>query len=246
MIQILKTGIKSIVREIWFSDSVNVIDMVSPTIFKQYRGKVPFFFIKEDFYTKIIRLDMDESIIFNNFKTNTKYEVKKAEKEGVEFQPNVSFDDFVSFHNAFSNHKASFESLVLYLKKEYSIITAAKHKQDYLCMHAYLIDKDIFKARLLYSVSRFKDYTDNDMKAFIGRANRYLHYKDIQYFKNEGYLEYDLGGYAYNSNDIKLININNFKDSFGGDIKYEPHLKSLLFFIVKITKNIFRLFMGQF
>jgi len=244
MIKIQKKGIKSVVREIWFSDSFNIMDIVSPTLFKQYRGKVPLFFIKEDFYTKIIRLDMAENMIFNNFKTNTKYEIKRAEKEGVEYDPNVKFDDFVIFHDTFSNHKVSVESLVLYLNKEYSIITAAKYKGDYLCMHAYLIDKVILKARLLYSITSFKDNTDNDMKAFIGRANRYLHYKDIQYFKKEGYIEYDLGGYAYNSNDEKLININNFKDSFGGDLKYEPHLKSPLFILVKNAKKIFKLFRG--
>ena len=128
MIKIQKKGIKSVVREIWFSDSFNIMDIVSPTLFKQYRGKVPLFFIKEDFYTKIIRLDMAENMIFNNFKTNTKYGIKRAEKEGVEYDPNVKFDDFVIFHDTFSNHKVSVESLVLYLNKEYSIITAAKYK----------------------------------------------------------------------------------------------------------------------
>jgi len=49
----------------------------------------------------------------------------------------------------------------------------------------------------------------------VGMANRFLHFENIKYFKENGYKEYDFGGYAYNTQDKHLQNINAFKAAFG-------------------------------
>lgn len=47
-------------------------------------------------------------------------------------------------------------------------------------------------ARLFKSCSEFR-VQDKKIKNAIGRTNKFLHWKDIQYFKNNNYHEYDWG-----------------------------------------------------
>jgi len=63
----------------------------------------------------------------------------------------------------------------------------------------------------------------------VGRANRFLHYEDIRYFKEHGYETYDLGGYAKDTQDPKLQGINVFKESFGGTIVEQYNYYSPLY-----------------
>jgi lipid II:glycine glycyltransferase (peptidoglycan interpeptide bridge formation enzyme) len=52
----------------------------------------------------------------------------------------------------------------------------------------------------------------------IGRANRLLHWDDICFFKNNGFLIYDMGGYSMDKDNEELQAINKFKEGFGGEI----------------------------
>ena len=45
----------------------------------------------------------------------------------------------------------------------------------------------------------------------------------LNYSKNEGMLIYDFGGYAPNTKDKDLQDINKFKDGFGGELKRESY-----------------------
>ena len=42
------------------------------------------------------------------------------------------------------------------------------------------------------------------------RANRLLHWRDIEHFKAQGLRVFDLGGYAYNTEDEGLKRVNEF------------------------------------
>jgi hypothetical protein len=52
----------------------------------------------------------------------------------------------------------------------------------------------------------------------VGRANRYHHWQDIVKFKNLGIATYDLGGWYADTTDPAKININKFKEEFGGEL----------------------------
>jgi hypothetical protein len=88
-------------------------------------------------------------------------------------------------------------------------------------MHAYLVDPSILRARLLYSASQHLSSNVASERAIIGRMNRYLHFQDMLYFKELNYKVYDMGGYAYETKDEVLQNINKFKDGFGGNLVCE-------------------------
>ncbi len=99
-------------------------------------------------------------------------------------------------------------------------------------------DNQIKRVRLLHSASKIYSITDEPSeKAMIGRANRLLHFSDMQRFKELGYEIYDFGGYAHQTNDNMLIGINNFKDSFGGQLVEESNYQSILKHWLKKTLN---------
>jgi hypothetical protein len=55
-------------------------------------------------------------------------------------------------------------------------------------------------------------------RSAIGRANRLLHWHDMLFFKNQEVSTYDFGGWYEKKEDPARLNINKFKESFGGEI----------------------------
>ncbi len=78
------------------------------------------------------------------------------------------------------------------------------------------------------------------MRSLVGMANRFLHFKDMTYFKDNNYMVYDFGGYAFETNDEQLKNINDFKDSFGGTLIHESDYMPLILFVIIKIKNIWK------
>ena len=70
--------------------------------------------------------------------------------------------------------------------------------------------------RILYSGSVRLDENTNSIK--VGRANKFLHFKDMVHFKEQGIRTYYLGEYDMNTKSVQLKGINNFKMKFGGKI----------------------------
>ncbi len=81
-----------------------------------------------------------------------------------------------------------------------------------------------------------KDAAENQM---LGRANRYHRWQDILKFKSLGVLTYDLGGLYTNPTSQHLLNINKFKDEFGGERvrqfnwRYGITIKGKLFLLLR-------------
>lgn len=89
-----------------------------------------------------------------------------------------------------------------------------------LVWHAYYRDGE--HARLKYSVSISRN-ADTTVGAVIGRANRLLHWQDMQRFKIDGLIMYDLGGWYAGTADEKLLRVNKFKEGFGGECSAAFH-----------------------
>jgi lipid II:glycine glycyltransferase (peptidoglycan interpeptide bridge formation enzyme) len=155
----------------------------------------------------------------SDFSRNTRNEIRKATKEGVIFSVCNNLDKFITFYNQFAKQKGLKQIDDLdYFEKNQILITEAVYNSEVLCMHSYIIDTDSSRARLLHSASLFREIDDKSIKALVGKSNRFLHYMDMLHFKNEKFITYDLGGYAYNTDNDSLKNINKFKDSFGGEL----------------------------
>lgn len=208
---------------IWYSDQPTPWHCLT-TIYKQSDyHKTLFGFKKEVFHTKIIDLTENISDIQNAFDKNTNYEIRRALKEGVTTSVDGDIDSFLLFYNKFSETKKLPKLKCQNLKsyKSNLLITKASYDNVDIVMHSYVLDMNSKRARLLHSSSLFRNEDSGNTRAIIGRANRLLHFRDIEYFKGLGFETYDLGGYATDIKDEALANINQFKSSFGGRLKKE-------------------------
>jgi len=187
-------------------------------------------YFRSPFFTKTIDLRSTLDEIESHFDPKTQYEVRRAVKDGVSTHINGSTADFIKFYNAFAKTKGlsliSESGLAKYRSDLF--ITYAVSQEQVVVMHAYVTDRSSGRTRLLYSASLFRNEQEASVKAVIGRANRLLHAADISFFKTDGFIIYDLGGYAPNTTDAALININQFKDSFGGILVKETDYQPLL------------------
>jgi hypothetical protein len=219
------------ITEIWFS---NKIERSFFTVYYQssYYRKL-YGMISEKFYTKIIDLTAKETDIYNDFDKATKQQIRIAGTEGVIITDNYNIDQIITFYNNFAKSK----ELNLLDEKNirnspYNLFTIAKINDEILVCHLCLLDKSKGRVRILKSGSNI-----TSERALIGRANRFLHYWEMIHFKNLGFSEYDLGGYAFNTKNSCLKGINFFKDSFGGKLILEYHYYPIHIWIIFFIKD---------
>lgn len=198
-------------------------------------------FIRQPTHTKVINLSHSEDEILAGFTKNTKYEIRRAMKEDLFFEIETDFDKYISYYKEFSDSKKMPVLRYEYLSahRDFLVITKICKGKDILSMHSYLTDDLLGRVMLFTSSSLFRNEVDSARRSLIGRANRYLHYLDIMYLKQKGYRFYDFGGYAVDTSDDSLRKINEFKDSFGGDLIAESHYYSYPFYALKFCKTIF-------
>ena len=229
-----------IVKIIWFASELETSDMFKFTLYKQSSlTKNKLGFKRVPFYTLVINLKEDIELIFKNIKKNTRYKINRASREGIKFAIHNDIDFFVAYYNKFANSKglSVLKKDKLIMLGENFIMTKAISKDgDIYVIHSYICDKKLKKVRLLHSASFYEsDY--KKVRNLIGMANRFLHFEDIKYFKENGYEEYDFGGYAYNTQDKHLQNINAFKAAFGGVLSEQSDYYSYpLYISLKIKK----------
>jgi lipid II:glycine glycyltransferase (peptidoglycan interpeptide bridge formation enzyme) len=198
-------------------------------------------FLRTISYTKFIDLTIDTNELLKSFEKNTQYEIRRAQREKVVFSDQITLQEFVEFYNIFADTKQrkkitynSIEPLIKNLK-----ITKAMAGGNCLVVHLYLCDQIASRAQLQYSATHFRKETNHDTIKLIGYANRFLHYSDMCYFKNLDYKIYDLGGYAYQTNNQDLAKINKFKDCFHGNLVKEGNYISIPLFLIRKAKEIF-------
>ena len=195
-------------------------------------------FIKKLRYTILIDLTDDNEIIFQNYKTKTRNEIRRAIKENVNFSIETNLNEFISFYNGFAIKKGqtllSYNSL---RKLKPLIITKASQNNKVIVMHAYITDREINTVRLINSASNRLDADSN--RRLIGWSNRFLHYQDMLYFKEKNIKTYDLGGTAHHTKNKDNHHIEEFKKEFGGKIIDEYFYESIPhFFAINIKRLI--------
>jgi len=190
--------------------------------------RAPLFRLRAE-YTKLIELRPAAGQLLDTFPKQCRYKIQRAEREGVACTDDVDFSDYFEFHRKFcqsKNRPAPARDFFL-AHREHLLISKAMRGADTLCMHAHLIDSQASRGRLFTSSSLFRQQNDNAMRAMIGRANRLLHYWDMQQMAALALRTYDFGGYAPQSGDPAQVGLNEFKDSFGGILAQESTFVSL-------------------
>lgn len=233
-------------KRLWFAEKAPALIVSGFTSLRQFAGtEAPRFWSRREFHTILIDLSSDESAIMGAMKKNTSYEIRRAEKDGIEIGIVESLDDFMVFFNDFAPTKAlkplsraNLESMASFLT-----ITQAAFEGKPLVMHAYLSDESVSRARLLYSatVARKEGGAAPTVDpSLLGRANRRLHWMDMILFKSRGIRTYDLGGIAGDPAKADTAGIDSFKLAFGGVHVREDSFDSPLLSIAQYLQSLRR------
>ena len=181
--------------------------------------------------------------IMQKFSSTSRNEIRRAEREGVQINFYTSED--IDKNDAVLKKMASLytnmyaekgmpgielpiSELRAYAKSRCLLISVAAIDGAEVVFHSYVVCEN--KARLLHSCSEFR-VADNAMRNAIGRSNKYLHFKDMEYLCSNGVDIYDWGGISSSS---EPNGIDKFKMSFGGElvkyynIKYNASIKQRL------------------
>lgn len=212
MITIKKRQSLFTVTENWFGYKFHWSDFFLPVCYRGLRemNQELYFGIKK--YTKTIVLPINKSIndIYAGFSTTLKYEIKKAEAEGVQCYFNNDRKAFIEFYNDFAKSKKLATLNIDRNDKYCGDIWKASYavlNGQILVAHSYLEDKESGIVRLMESGSmRLNEKFDPKQ---IGQANKLLHHFDIKFFKEGGLQFYDFGGWD------NLPGLLKFKQAFG-------------------------------
>lgn len=209
------------VCETWFNYKYSVLDIFLLNVFKDLKDDVQKHIIpgvKEISHTVVLDLEQDTEKIFENFSSDIRRKVRKAESEGTTCYFHNDTDRFVSFFNDFATRKKTFTTSKHKMIEfgTYVKMSFAENNGEILAAHSYLIDKDM---RIVVGLHSGTTRLIKDIdKSLVGRAHKLLIVKDLLHFKALGYKVFDFGGYAVDTKDESMIGINSFKLSFGGKV----------------------------
>lgn len=225
--------LRILAKELHFFDLFRVI------LYSGYRGdtaRIPRYYkiVRGHSCVTDLRLPMDE--IMSAMKSNTRNEIRRAEKEGCQFELVADPDEFIPFYNSFCESKGlnDFVSLARLQKYEKVLLAKVVREGVPLAMHATILDERGRVALLMFSCSQRLD-AGVDRK-LIGWANRFLHAKELEYLKSAGYELYDWSGVCLDPNDPRY-SIGQFKLSFGGKIVDSWSLKTPLYALLERLRN---------
>jgi hypothetical protein len=174
------------------------------------------------FLSMVTDLTVTEDAITGRFGKDCRYKIRRAEaRDGLKMEwisdPEARLDEFREFYDAFASEKSIWLSdrrwLEAACEARQLVITSASKEGDALVWHAYLVCGK--SAWLQYTASCFRRM-DSDYRALVGRANRWLHWREMLLFKEKGMERYDWGGLFEDESVPGNAGINNFKRDFGG------------------------------
>jgi hypothetical protein len=173
--------------------------------------------------TMVSDLTLDEEAIAGRFGRDCRYKVRRADtKDGLRLAfsaaPQDHLEEFAAFFDAFARQKGHRPCDRPWLQAACAanqlILSAALRGDAALVWHAHVFWGTT--AGLQYTASHFRGQ-DNDLRALVGRANRWLHWKDMRNLKAMGFERYDWGGMFEDESTPEREGINRFKRDFGGE-----------------------------
>lgn len=189
------------------------------------------------FYTRVIDLDQSRQQLLAGLNRDTTYKIRRArERDGVICEgcnpgDPVVMDRFEQMFNAFAAlkgrtplNRARMEGLAAAGVLDLSV---AKDPQgNTLVYHANY--RDCRRATSLELPSLYRKSSDPAERNFISRANRFLMWSNILRYQEQGLKGFDFGGWYLGSTDQARLDINRFKEGFGGRIVREYNSEAIL------------------
>lgn len=218
-------------RNRYFAAKLPWLDIFRAIHYFNYLGdneKVPWFYSKKIGVSCVSDLTIGIDKIMESMKSNTRNEIRRAIKEGCSFHVDNDIDAFVPYYNDFCRSKGlnDYTSKERILKYKDILSTKVEHNGMVLARHINILDRAGKNAFLMFSCSPRLD--ENADRRLIGWANKFLHYKDLEWLTNAGFEKYDWSGVCLDKGDVRY-SIGQFKLSFGGEITHPLMLKTPLY-----------------
>ncbi len=211
------------VGEVWFDEPH---DRHSADVIAYYHASAPMHpHLTKPFYS--IEIDLSKSVdeLLGDMKKDMRQKITRAEKDGLRYEswepvPTEICDEFCSFYDGFAAQRgltpANRPWLNIYRDSGRLAISRVVRDGEPLVWHSYYRGER--HVRQLQSASFYRELQDPSLRTIVGRANRLHHWKDIQWFKENGVRVFDMGGWYEGSDDEGKLRINQFKEEFGGTV----------------------------
>jgi hypothetical protein len=233
--------------ELWFDEQVPT--GFRPDIVRYHQALTPAVEGATDFFTLVTDLSQEVDALMTHLQKESRYEVRRAqEKDGLTLKiwngDEAFLEAFVDSYREFAAQKGLMTLDSHHLSRlkaagRLDISSAESADGEPLVYHAYYKHAD--RVRLLHSASRFRSSSDSGYRAMAGRANRWLHWQDLLRFKSEGRRWYDWGGWYEGKEDADRLRINQFKESFGGEVLHTYNGEAILSWKARLFVGIARL-----
>lgn len=184
---------------IYFEDSIPK-HFPKKTVFDWAYCNVNRFGIKKNtrvtWVTDFKTFDSSETLL-KTFSSTTRNEIRKVLKSGMDISINFNADPKQVLElvgSMFKDKKIHrIHDDTEYEPKEDTFWIMLKHNNIHVA-HAYLLDRKHSTVVLKYSASVFRSI-EQEEKNKTGYLNKYLHFQEINYFKNLGIQKMDWGGW---------------------------------------------------
>jgi len=214
-------GRTAVYGEVWYDEELPRDPGVDIVLYRQREAPIADA-RTTPFLTMVTDLSAEADAIAENFGKDCRYKIRRAEtKDGLRMEfitdPESRLGEFRAFFDAFAKQKSFWpcdhQWLLAACKARQLVLTSASQNGEALVWHAYLMSGKA--AWLQYTGSCFRN-KENDYRALVGRANRWLHWKEMLRFKETGIRRYDWGGLFEDETVPENAGINKFKKDFGG------------------------------
>lgn len=224
--------------EVWYDNEPGDTRGVDWILYQQRSRPVPG--AKTNFYyTYVVDLTQSREQLQANLNKDTAYKIRRARErdkircEGCDSRDAAVMDRFEEMYNAFAEMKcitplnrARTESMAAAGVLD---LTVAKDPQgNALVYHADYCDGH--RATSMELPSLFRQQADNAARSLISRANRCLTWHNFVRYQEMGLEIFDFGGWYPGDADSERLDINRFKEGFGGKVRREYQCEQVLTF----------------
>lgn len=213
-------GKAAVYGEVWF-DEEPPADAGVDILFYRYRS-TPIPRVRT-VMGQTLRTDLARPIdkIVATFDATCRSEIRRADSRDDLYyelfpEPVDRLDEFTTFYDEFASHNLSLTDrhwLGCAATAHQLVLSHSCRNSEQLVWHAYVCMGAT--ACLLHSASSFRA-RDGRGRSLVGRANRWLHWQDMLYFKRAGVRYYDWGGMFRDESTADRAGINQFKKMFRG------------------------------
>jgi hypothetical protein len=181
-------------------------------------------------FTMLLDLSQTPSEMLSKMKNETRYKIRRASERdelSYEYSDGKQRDSILRFADHYDRY-ASLKRLPKVSRRRY-VILAEQNALDLSfvgdaageILAASSCIRTSWRVRGLQLAAAFRGTSNPSRRALIGRANRYLRWRDILRFREAGIKTFDFGGWFAGTDDPDKLRVNDWKAEFCGEIVEE-------------------------